>query len=178
MWGRCGWTKDSPRKEEYPPLVDVWQQFYGARKYIEPSSQSSPIETPTISSKEEIKESNEETSLKLVYQALQKSVALRTKTISSACWKNLNGKSAVSVLFSGGLDSALLAALLDQVLPIDMSVELVNVAFSPLPSNYKELPPPATQQQQKNKNNKPKLIEADFEVPDRLNARKAIVELE
>ena len=36
---------------------------------------------------------------------------------------------SVSVLFSGGVDCAVLAAILDRVLPPDVPIDLVNVAF-------------------------------------------------
>lgn len=41
-----------------------------------------------------------------------------------------NGSRIVSLLFSGGLDSTLLAVLMDQVLPMDVTIELINVAFA------------------------------------------------
>ena len=40
-----------------------------------------------------------------------------------------DGHSRVGLLFSGGLDSAVLAALVDRVLPPEQSIDLVNVAF-------------------------------------------------
>ena len=41
----------------------------------------------------------------------------------------LQGTAGVGVLFSGGLDSAVLAALADRVLPIAEEVDLINVSF-------------------------------------------------
>lgn len=43
--------------------------------------------------------------------------------------KASNQESAVAVLFSGGLDSAVLAALCGQILPPKQTVELINVCF-------------------------------------------------
>ena len=54
----------------------------------------------------------------------------------------------VGVLFSGGLDSVVLTALIDQVLPVGQRIDLLNVAF-----------------QQTN---------GEFNVPDRLTALQVI----
>ena len=40
-------------------------------------------------------------------------------------------KDSVMVLFSGGLDSAVLAAILAQILPEEIDIDLVNVSFDP-----------------------------------------------
>ncbi len=34
-------------------------------------------------------------------------------------------------MFSGGLDSTILAALLCELLPVDVGLDLINVSFSP-----------------------------------------------
>ena len=41
---------------------------------------------------------------------------------------------AVSVMFSGGLDSSLIAAIVSQVLDPGLSIDLINVSFAPLTS--------------------------------------------
>jgi len=40
-----------------------------------------------------------------------------------------NGPARVAILFSGGIDSLVLAALADRCLPMDEPIELINVAF-------------------------------------------------
>lgn len=42
---------------------------------------------------------------------------------------NLNGMKSLAILFSGGIDSALVAALCHKVLPIEIPIELINVSF-------------------------------------------------
>ena len=41
---------------------------------------------------------------------------------------------AVSVMFSGGLDSSLIAGIVSQVLDPGLSIDLINVSFAPLTS--------------------------------------------
>mmetsp|Transcript_19305 Transcript_19305/g.74133 ORF Transcript_19305/g.74133 Transcript_19305/m.74133 type:complete len:605 (-) Transcript_19305:15-1829(-) len=43
------------------------------------------------------------------------------------------GRAKVAVLFSGGLDSLVLAALVDEIVPLDEPVDLLNVAFGGWP---------------------------------------------
>lgn len=64
----------------------------------------------------------------------------------------------LAVLFSGGLDSAVLARLADQLLPLDEPIDLLNVAFES----------PRTT----------RALEMDiYDVPDRLTARLTLAEL-
>ena len=78
----------------------------------------------------------------------------------------------IAVLFSGGLDSSVLACLLDMYLPEEQTIDLINVAFA----------------QKSNKNNpnkkkKGKIVDADedqslnFDVPDRLTGYIALEDL-
>lgn len=50
------------------------------------------------------------------------------KSVQARC---VGIKGSVMVLFSGGLDSAILAALLAITLPEDVVIDLVNVSFDP-----------------------------------------------
>lgn len=65
--------------------------------------------------------------------------------------------SKVAILFSGGLDSSVLAALTDRVWPKNESIDLLNVAF-PL-------------------RNKKNPSANEFDVPDRLTGLQALEEL-
>ena len=42
---------------------------------------------------------------------------------------HFNGGCKVGILFSGGIDSVLLAALLHEILPMDEPIDLLNVTF-------------------------------------------------
>ena len=75
--------------------------------------------------------------------------------------------SKIAILFSGGLDSTVLAALTDRVWPAEEPIDLLNVAFSAptKPANHK------------NASSKEKSAE-NFNVPDRLTGLQALVELQ
>lgn len=74
--------------------------------------------------------------------------------------------SKIAILFSGGLDSTVLAALTDRVWPADESIDLLNVAFStPAKPNHKN-----ASSREKSADN--------FNVPDRLTGLQALVELQ
>jgi tRNA(Ile)-lysidine synthase TilS/MesJ len=62
-------------------------------------------------------------------KACSKSTTL--KFINSSNESTTSGceHSKVAILFSGGLDSAVLAALVDQCLPQNESIDLLNIAF-------------------------------------------------
>ncbi|OLY83935.1 Asparagine synthetase domain-containing protein 1 [Smittium mucronatum] len=55
-----------------------------------------------------------------LYQVLKKSVEVRVNSSPGA---------GLSILFSGGLDCMVLAALTHETLPIDQPIELINVSF-------------------------------------------------
>ena len=61
----------------------------------------------------------------------------------------------LAILFSGGLDSTVLAALADRIWPMDEEIDLLNVAFQPMQSGKSE----------------------PFAVPDRLTGLQALHEL-
>ncbi|EJT98955.1 hypothetical protein DACRYDRAFT_56765 [Dacryopinax primogenitus] len=60
--------------------------------------------------------------------ALERSVRLRVEHIPRIN-RQEEGQSRVAVLFSGGVDCTLLAALVHRCLPIEESIDLLNVAF-------------------------------------------------
>lgn len=74
----------------------------------------------------------------------------------------------VGVLFSGGLDSTILAAIADEFIPENETIDLINVAFEKVakPSNNKN-----------NKNTAPD-VPTKFNVPDRKTGREALSELQ
>ena len=108
------------------------------------------------------------------YSVLKQSVARRLKDLPATC-KHCVSQSAhkqkflaenkkcphakVGVLFSGGVDSAVLAALADQCLAQDEEVDLLNVAFEKQRSDAKSKG------------------ESDYSVPDRINGLETLKEL-
>ena len=58
----------------------------------------------------------------------------RTKNIPFDSSNESKVHDAVSIMFSGGLDSTLIAAIACKVLPSDISVDLINVSFAPATS--------------------------------------------
>ncbi|XP_045610594.2 asparagine synthetase domain-containing protein 1 [Procambarus clarkii] len=77
--------------------------------------------------------------------------------------------SRIAVLFSGGLDSAMLALLLDSCLSESESIDLLNVAFLQKPLNNKV--------NKKNKKNEDNLLK-NYEVPDRISGRQCWLQLQ
>ncbi|KAL3312547.1 Asparagine synthetase domain-containing protein 1 [Cichlidogyrus casuarinus] len=68
------------------------------------------------------------------YEVLFKAVRVRLQKASHSCKNCLKfskdcSHSRFCLLFSGGLDSAILAALIDKILPISEPIDLLNVAF-------------------------------------------------
>lgn len=88
--------------------------------------------------------------------ALTEAVRIRLQTVPSTT----PSRARVAVLFSGGLDSAVLAALIGSLIPPDEPVDLLNVAF---------YSPRVVAARTSN--------EDPYDVPDRLTARKTLEDL-
>lgn len=87
-------------------------------------------------------------------------------------WSRAN----VAILFSGGVDSMILAALADRHVPAHEPIDLLNVAFK-LPEPKK---PKQPSKKTRNPPNKPADIKtsSSFDVPDRITGRAGLRELE
>jgi asparagine synthetase B (glutamine-hydrolysing) len=79
------------------------------------------------------------------------------RRVTSISHRGPSEQSAVAILFSGGLDCSIVAALCHRHVPIDQSIDLLNVAFE----------------------NKHVQATADgsYQVPDRVTAAQSISEL-
>ncbi|XP_044004502.1 asparagine synthetase domain-containing protein 1 [Aphidius gifuensis] len=108
-------------------------------------------------------------------ELLKKSVKTRVLKKPSYCKNCIENKlinnenkicnhSKIGILFSGGLDSTILAAIVDEFIPNDEPIDLINVAFEKAKSNVD------------NKFNKNK-IDVSFDVPDRKTGHQALEEL-
>lgn len=104
--------------------------------------------------------------VKAFERALSAAVALRIKDIRPSTSAALDTvpnstRAEVAVLFSGGLDCSLLARTMHDLLPSDVQIDLLNVAFEN-PRIHKEHPK-----------------ESPYELcPDRITARKSCTELQ
>ncbi|XP_056610688.1 asparagine synthetase domain-containing protein 1 [Triplophysa dalaica] len=88
-----------------------------------------------------------------------------------------NTKADVAILFSGGIDSMILAALANRHIPVDKPIDLLNVAFK---IQNAKVPPKSTKRGKNTKNN-PDETKSDpqrsFDVPDRITGRAGLQEL-
>ncbi|KAJ1186966.1 hypothetical protein NDU88_003745 [Pleurodeles waltl] len=97
-------------------------------------------------------------------------------------------KASVAILFSGGIDSMVLAALSDCYVPLEEPIDLLNVAFMMKPLNT---PKGTNKYNKKNKkqisscpedamtdSTKDSAYQSSFDVPDRITGRAGLKELE
>lgn len=129
------------------------------------------------------------TNMKTVLSLLEKAVQVRVKTnvhFCQSCPPNEKSKETscahpkVAVLFSGGLDSAILARLVDKFVPDSEPIDLLNVAFEKKTSISTDV----ASRQNKSGGNTNFLNESGFskssiyDVPDRISGRKTLEELQ
>lgn len=109
-------------------------------------------------------------------KVLEESVRARVETIPreispSDVIADEKEETSLGILFSGGIDSVVLAALAHRFVPENESIDLINVAFEQkykVPQNVKKkhIKPPTEEEMKK-----------QFDVPDRLTGRSAVGEL-
>jgi 7-cyano-7-deazaguanine synthase in queuosine biosynthesis len=111
----------------------------------------------------------------MLYNNLQVSSRLHHSDIRSETCSH----SKVAVLFSGGLDSAVIAALADKCIPENEQIDLINIAFQ---IERNESVVTHRKDKRKNKEDTPTQeqvsnTDAKFNVPDRLTGWKTYQEL-
>lgn len=112
--------------------------------------------------------------MKLLHQSVKIRVKKKPNYCKDCVKIVLNGGSVIcthskiGVLFSGGLDSAILTAIADKYVPEDESIDLINVAFER----------PASKNQNTNHANTEKEnVTQKYDVPDRKTGRQTYSEL-
>lgn len=117
---------------------------------------------------------------------LSEAVRRRVQALPFSVQENfppVSGQASVAILFSGGIDSMVLAALADRHIPAHEPIDLLNVAF--------RLQEPKKQKESTKKTGKPKNKPTDaetqgadsqtsspFDVPDRITGRAGLKELQ
>lgn len=112
---------------------------------------------------QEVSEQDQVQALDLVHTALFDSVSRRVQLVHGETQQSerSRGSAPIAVLFSGGLDSTLLAHLTHLALPADEVIELINVAFE----NPRVLAAAGTAQSSR------------YDTPDRLLSRQTLDQL-
>lgn len=112
-------------------------------------------------------------------EAIRKRVQYQPSQDQSALPLNIT-KADVAILFSGGIDSMILAALADRHVPAEKPIDLLNVAFKIHDAQV----PPKSLKKGKNKKNNPddadkikSAPQSSFDVPDRITGRAGLQEL-
>ncbi|XP_021014093.1 asparagine synthetase domain-containing protein 1 [Mus caroli] len=100
--------------------------------------------------------------------------------------KTCDSKANIAILFSGGVDSMVIAALADRHIPLDEPIDLLNVAF--VPKQKTGLPIPNTERKQQNHHEIPSEESSqstaadegpgEAEVPDRVTGKAGLKELQ
>ncbi|KAK4684640.1 hypothetical protein P7C73_g5531, partial [Tremellales sp. Uapishka_1] len=121
-------------------------------------------------------ESSARTEVKTFIRQVRDSVARRVENIPTLS----EGEARVAVLFSGGIDCTFLAYLLDQCLPKNEPIDLINVAFAPPPQVLNDFEKKVLLKRQR-KGVTTDDAEVDqskqFDVPDRQTGRQSVAEL-
>lgn len=100
--------------------------------------------------------------------------------------KTCSSKANIAILFSGGVDSMVIAALADRHIPLDEPIDLLNVAF--VPKQKTGLPIPNIERKQQNHHEIPSEESSqspaadegpgEAEVPDRVTGKAGLKELQ
>ncbi|XP_078573773.1 asparagine synthetase domain-containing protein 1-like isoform X2 [Branchiostoma floridae x Branchiostoma japonicum] len=98
-------------------------------------------------------------------------VAMRTAAMQDSAEKNCSEKCRVAILFSGGVDSMVIAALADRFVPLDEPIDLLNVAFQQKGKQHQP------GKKKGSKNQREVVYDDPFRVPDRITGLQGLEEL-
>ncbi|KAF3695154.1 Asparagine synthetase domain-containing protein 1 [Channa argus] len=130
------------------------------------------------------KENNDE--LNRVIPVLSEAVRRRVQSLPFENPDNSppkNDRASVAILFSGGIDSMILAALADQHIPAHQPIDLLNVAFK-LKEPKKQKESAKKHKKQKNESSNSKTdgaacrTSSPFDAPDRITGKAGLKELQ
>ena len=114
--------------------------------------------TPEEKEELEEQEKNEKKNIEGLEKVIREAIEVRIDVLPIAKDKKIES-SRLGILFSGGIDSMLIARLVDTILPIDVTVDLFNVAFEMKIINKKQ-------------------TTTTYDVPDRLTGIEGLHELQ
>ncbi|CAO2616252.1 Asparagine synthetase domain-containing protein 1 [Lemmus lemmus] len=97
-----------------------------------------------------------------------------SEEVLQACRK----KASIAILFSGGVDSMVIAALADRHVPLDEPIDLLNVAFVSKRETGPGVPNSQRKQQTRHKTLSAEFCQGAAEVPDRVTGRAGLKELQ
>ncbi|XP_012140960.1 asparagine synthetase domain-containing protein 1 [Megachile rotundata] len=109
----------------------------------------------------------------LLHKAVEVRIKKQPKFCKMCIQLVLNGEkiacdhAKVGILFSGGLDSAILALIADKYVVENEPIDLINVAFEKLVNTSKK----------SNENNVKRSVEEQYDVPDRKTGKQTFMEL-
>ncbi|XP_023806590.1 asparagine synthetase domain-containing protein 1 [Oryzias latipes] len=115
---------------------------------------------------------------------LSEAVRRRVHSLPFVAKDNLplsSGQASIAILFSGGIDSMILAVLADKHVPVHQPIDLLNVAFK-LKEPKKQ--PEKKLKKQRNKSNNSETVQVSslssspFDVPDRITGKAGLKELQ
>ncbi|KAM8857963.1 asparagine synthetase domain-containing protein 1 [Synchiropus picturatus] len=104
---------------------------------------------------------------------LSEAVRRRVQSLPTHQESQTNDQAVVAILFSGGIDSMMLAALADRHVPAHQPIDLLNVAF-----RLQEPKKPKVSAKKANKSPSVNATPSPFDVPDRITGRCGLQELQ
>ncbi|KLO13968.1 hypothetical protein SCHPADRAFT_920879 [Schizopora paradoxa] len=163
---------DAWTERESPPKIETIHFFDRSSLSINKSLPECPPILDEDSLPNEISEG-----VDAFIDCLHKSVDLRVSSIPSPRAQGAR----LAVLFSGGVDSSILALMADRFVPTGESIDLLNVAFENPRKIFLESSPQA-ERTAKRKDRTPNLNDphsntSSYDVPDRLTGREELEEL-
>ena len=115
---------------EEVPCSSLWQVDLSQSAKPEPRPRRRPLWVATPTSSKQLEEHKRKGNAERLLQTLRASVASRLPKVSCpSVQANRTSQQAPAILFSGGLDCTVLAMLVNELVPPEESIDLLNVAF-------------------------------------------------